>query len=116
MLANAASPKGGKEFLPIFTRRWICLKMRLKTRLRARQASVRRSLPESWPKLLPSLIKDENGQAVTEYILILSASIFAASTIARTILKGLDQGILNLGGQLEKDLKTGRAPLDTWQN
>ena len=61
-------------------------------------------------------LDDEEGQAITEYILILSACIFGASTLARGILKALDQGVLKLGGQLEKDLKSGRAPLSAWQN
>ena len=61
-------------------------------------------------------LAEEDGQAITEYILILSACIFGASTLARGILKALDNGVLKLGGQLEKDLKSGRAPLSAWQN
>lgn len=63
-----------------------------------------------------NFLDDEEGQAITEYILILSACIFGASTLARGILKALDEGVLKLGGQLEKDLKSGRAPLSAWQN
>lgn len=62
------------------------------------------------------LRNDESGQAVTEYILILSAAVIGAAALARTLLGVLDQGILRLGGQLEKDLKTGRAPLNVWRN
>lgn len=61
-------------------------------------------------------LAEEDGQAITEYILILSACIFGATTLARGILKALDDGVLKLGGQLEKDLKSGRAPLTAWQN
>lgn len=61
-------------------------------------------------------LDEEDGQAITEYILILSACIFGASTLARGILKALDDGVLRLGGWLEKDLKSGRAPLSAWQN
>ena len=61
-------------------------------------------------------IRNEEGQALTEYILILSVCVVGASALARGILKVLDQGVLKLGGQLEKDLKTGRAPLNDWKN
>jgi hypothetical protein len=36
--------------------------------------------------------------------------------MSQKILSVVDSGILSLGGQLEKDLKTGRAPLDIWKN
>lgn len=65
---------------------------------------------------LLSLIKDDRGQGTVEYIFILSLTVVGASTLARTILKALDKGILNLGSQLEKDLKTGRAPIGVWEN
>jgi hypothetical protein len=65
---------------------------------------------------LGSLASDEEGQAVLEYILILSAAVVGAGLISRTILNTVDTGILLLGGQLEKDLKTGRLPLDIWKN
>jgi hypothetical protein len=59
---------------------------------------------------------DDSAQAMTEYLLILSATIFIVSQLGRKILGILDNGILRLGAQLEKDLKTGRAPLDVWEN
>jgi len=65
---------------------------------------------------LSQFIREEDGQAITEYIILVSVCIVGASTIARGILKVLDQGILKLGGQLEKDLKTGRNPLSGWRN
>jgi Flp pilus assembly pilin Flp len=65
---------------------------------------------------LRRLQDDESGQAVTEYVLILAAAVIGAASLARTLLGVLDQGILKLGGQLEKDLKTGRAPLNVWRN
>jgi Flp pilus assembly pilin Flp len=62
------------------------------------------------------LLRDERGQATTEYILILSATIVSAAAIGRAVLKALDKGILVIGGQLEKDLKTGRVPPSVWTN
>lgn len=61
-------------------------------------------------------LRDEKGQAVTEYILLLSITVFGSITLARAIIGTLDRGLLKLGGQLEKDLKTGRAPLGIWKN
>jgi hypothetical protein len=67
-------------------------------------------------KRLKSLFSDEEGQGTVEYVLILSVSVLGASQLARQILKVMDQGILRLGSQLEKDLKSGRAPLSVWEN
>ena len=65
---------------------------------------------------LVRFFRDEDGQAVIEYVLVLSATLVAAGMLARGILVALDNGVLKLGGQLEKDLKTGRAPLTVYQN
>jgi Flp pilus assembly pilin Flp len=59
---------------------------------------------------------DESGQAITEYILILSVAVVGASAMARGLLKALDEGILRFGAELEKNLKTGRAPVSIWKN
>jgi hypothetical protein len=64
---------------------------------------------------LKSFLTDQSGQATTEYIILLSVCVVVAGQLARTILAALDRGILRLGGQLEKDLKTGRAPLGIWK-
>ncbi|MBC7691383.1 MAG: hypothetical protein H7222_06400 [Methylotenera sp.] len=60
--------------------------------------------------------QEEEGQAITEYILILSVCLATAIAMGRGIMKVLDKGILKLGAQLELDLKTGRAPLRVWKN
>ena len=65
---------------------------------------------------LQLLIRDESGQGTVEYILILSVSVVGAGAISRKIVETLDKGILRLGGQLEKDLKTGRADIGIWEN
>jgi Flp pilus assembly pilin Flp len=67
-------------------------------------------------RALGGFYRDEEGQAVIEYILLLSATVIGAGLLARGILNALDSGILKLGGALEKDLKTGRAPLSVYQN
>jgi hypothetical protein len=67
-------------------------------------------------KFLLAFYRDDRGQSITEYMLILSAAVVGAGVLARAIMDVLDKGILKLGGQLEKDLKTGRAPLGVWRN
>lgn len=67
-------------------------------------------------RICRSFLRDDDGQAVIEYILILSVTVIGAGMLARGILKALDSGVLKLGGQLEKDLKTGKAPLTVYQN
>ena len=61
-------------------------------------------------------LQEEDGQAIVEYVLLLSVVIVGAATIARAIMSALDRGVLRLGGQLEKDLKTGKEKLSAWQN
>ncbi|OFZ79161.1 MAG: hypothetical protein A2583_00520 [Bdellovibrionales bacterium RIFOXYD1_FULL_53_11] len=63
-----------------------------------------------------NLVFDEGGQAITEYILLLSICVVGAAALMRGIIQAIDKGILRLGGQLEKDLRTGRAPIDIWKN
>ena len=62
------------------------------------------------------LWREESGQATVEYILILSAIVVGCVKFTQVILAILDKGILTLGSQLEKDLKTGRAWLGIWKN
>ncbi len=76
--------------------------------------------PESFLKKLVAasraLASDEGGQGTVEYVLILSAAVIGAATLARALMNGLNSGVLTLGATLEKDLKTGRAPANVWQN
>jgi hypothetical protein len=59
---------------------------------------------------------DESGQAILEYILILSVVVVGAGLVGRGVLASLDRGVMRLGGQLEKDLRTGRQTLGAWKN
>lgn len=67
-------------------------------------------------KSLSSFLKNESGQATVEYILILGMAILAASGIGRGLMAVMDRGVVGLGGKLEQQLKTGRAPADVWTN
>lgn len=63
-----------------------------------------------------SLVKNKKGQATVEYILVLAFVLFFAGKASKSIIGMLDTGILKVGGRLEKQLKTGRAQLNTWKN
>ncbi len=66
--------------------------------------------------MIKALIADDKGQGTVEYILILSLVVVGTTAIVRAIRGTMDKGLLYLGGQIEKDLKTGRAPLNVWKN
>lgn len=63
-----------------------------------------------------ALLQDEEGQAMTEYIIILSVAAIFAGRFGRALVDAFDRGVLYLGVELEKNLKTGRAPLGVWRN
>jgi hypothetical protein len=67
-------------------------------------------------RFFKNLYSEESGQGTVEYVLILSVTVVGASQLARQILKALDNGVLRLGAELEKDLKSGRAPVSVWEN
>lgn len=59
---------------------------------------------------------NQSGQAVVEYLLILSISIVLSGLLFKGLNSSLDSGIRRFGMQLEKDLKTGRIPSSIWIN
>ncbi|MCM2322418.1 MAG: hypothetical protein NDJ90_04060 [Oligoflexia bacterium] len=65
---------------------------------------------------LAALWRDDGGQATLEYILILTFTVGAAAALARGLLGALNKGVLTLGAQLERNLKTGRAPAHVFVN
>jgi Flp pilus assembly pilin Flp len=65
---------------------------------------------------LHRFLTDESGQSAVEYILVLSVAAIGALTIVKTLMSALGYSILSFGGKFEKNLKTGRAPLDVWVN
>lgn len=64
--------------------------------------------------LLGSFLRDEKGQTTVEYILILSVVVVGSIALVKTMMGAMDRGVLRLGATLEKDLKTGRMPVDAW--
>jgi Flp pilus assembly pilin Flp len=59
-----------------------------------------------WAK---KFVRDESGQAITEYVLIMSLALGGAIAISKGLMSMLDKFTLAFGAQLEKDLKSGRA-------
>ena len=57
-----------------------------------------------------------SGQATVEYLLIVAVVVILAGVLSRGLLVTLDSAILGFGGKLEKNLKTGRAPLNAYVN
>lgn len=73
------------------------------------------SVPQSTSRPVPS--QGQDGQAFLEYILILSFALGTSLLVARGMSGAMDRGILLFGGQLEKDLKTGKTPVASgWKN
>jgi len=67
--------------------------------------------------LKPSrFLQNSSGQATTEYILMLTIAVIISLLLTRGILEAVDRSILVFGGNLEKQLKTGRAPVNVYIN
>ncbi len=62
----------------------------------------------SRPAESPRLPRDQRGQATVEYILLLSLVLVAALTLNSTLVKTIDQSVVKLGAELQRNLKTGR--------
>ena len=61
-------------------------------------------------------LRDESGQGTLEYVLILTFTVVAASALFRKLTELMDDGFKIFAAQLEKDLKSGRKPLNVWKN
>ncbi len=78
--------------------------------------TAKESFAKSGHSCFLRLQSDDSGQAITEYILLLSFVMAGVAAIMRALLPALNTVTMTIGGELEKDLKTGRAPLDVWKN
>lgn len=61
-------------------------------------------------------LEEEDGQALFEYIFLLSLVLVGATAITRAVIDAIDRAILGFGAKFEQYLKTGRAPPDVWTN
>ncbi len=76
--------------------------------------SLREQNSRSLGRAIEAFLSDESGQATVEYILLLSGTVVGAALVGKAILRGMENAILSMAGQLQKDLKTGRMNLGIW--
>ncbi len=55
------------------------------------------------------------GQAILEYVILLSITLGLGVFVFNTLTKNLDQSIPKMGGNLEKQLRSGAAPASLWR-
>ena len=60
------------------------------------------------------LAKQESGQALTEYILLLSIILVSMSYFLKAISKTIDEMTARQGGMIERQIRTGSAPASLW--
>ena len=65
---------------------------------------------------LKKFAQDEQGQATAEYVLLLTFVVIITTSLINVIITAIDTGVLRFGAQLERFLKTGRAPASVWIN
>lgn len=53
---------------------------------------------------------DRSGQATVEYILLLSVVVVMAVGLFTGIRAAMDRSVVYMGAELQRNLKTGRAP------
>lgn len=86
------------------------------------QPAISHKQPKNWThssllfSYFRTFLREENGQGTVEYILLLSAIVVVSTQAARQLLKAFDNGVLWLGGALEKDLRTGKAGIGIWKD
>lgn len=62
------------------------------------------------------LSSDESGQATVEYILLLSLVAVAALGVFSAVRTAVDDGVVIMGAELQRNLKTGRAPASVFRD
>ena len=65
---------------------------------------------------LKRALRSRSGQSILEYILMVVLVLGVAGGVFKLIKNGVDQGVLSIGGNLEKSLKTGRISVSIWKN
>ena len=56
----------------------------------------------------------ESGQAITEYILLLAIVLGMVSLFLSKLTGSFDLATTAMGGKIEKQLRTGKAPASIW--
>ena len=62
-----------------------------------------------------ALAKNQSGQAMVEYILLLTIVVVGAGFFMQTLSKAIDQMTAAQGGKLERQIRTGSAPASLWK-
>ena len=58
--------------------------------------------------------RNESGQAITEYVLLLAIVLGMLSLFISKLTGSFDVATVGLGGKMEKQLRTGKAPASIW--
>lgn len=61
------------------------------------------------------LAKNQSGQAMVEYILLLTIVVVGAGLFLQSLSKAIDQMTAAQGGKLERQIRTGSAPASLWK-
>ncbi|MBU6155016.1 MAG: hypothetical protein KGP28_11995 [Bdellovibrionales bacterium] len=57
----------------------------------------------------------ESGQAVVEYIILLSITLGIVVAFARNMTSIFDKGAPKIGGKFERQIRAGAAPAGLWR-
>jgi hypothetical protein len=60
--------------------------------------------------------KNQKGQALLEYVLMLSISIILTGIVYKAALAGVDKMALLMGAKVENQLRTGNVTSPYWRN
>lgn len=69
----------------------------------------------SWVKKLGNPASSEGGQAILEYILLLSIVLVGLGLFLQKISGSFDAMTAKRGGALEQQIRTGSAPASVWK-
>jgi Flp pilus assembly pilin Flp len=58
--------------------------------------------------------KSESGQAIVEYILLLAIVVGVVGLFLSKLTGTFDIATVAMGGKMEKQLRTGKAPASIW--
>lgn len=59
--------------------------------------------------------KQESGQAILEYVILLGITLGIMVFFIRTMTQTLNNAIPKIGGTFERQLRTGAAPAKLWR-
>jgi len=60
-------------------------------------------------------VRQVRGQAILEYMILLVITVSIGIAAFKTLTQKLDQSIPKIGGNLEKQLRSGAGPASLWR-